>query len=47
MARRRTGLRNRKRTGRSTYSKLGKARSADYYGSYVNGRQVSPERIAR
>lgn len=47
MARRRTGLRNRKRTGRSTYSRLGKSRSADYYGSYASGKQVTPERIAK
>ena len=47
MARKRTGLRNRYRSGgRSTYSTERKARSSDMYGEYQNGRQVKNDVIA-
>lgn len=47
MARKRTGLRNRYRQGgRSTYSVERKARSADMYGKYQNGRQVKNDVVA-
>ncbi len=43
-----TGLRNRARGGRSTYCTAGKARTADSYGTWLNGHRTSgPERIAR
>lgn len=47
MSRKRTGLRNKYRSGKSTYSKRNKRAVADQYGRYVNGIQQSPERIAR
>jgi len=46
MGRRQTGLRNRYRTGRSTYSIERKSRGADRYGSYLNGRQTKSDVIA-
>lgn len=44
--RHRTGLRNRSRTGRSTYSKRRKSVAADFYGQWERGRVVRPEVIA-
>ena len=47
MGRKRTGLRNRRRSGgRSVYSVERKARTADRYGEYQNGRQVKQDVIA-
>lgn len=46
MGRKHTGLRNRYRTGRSTYSVLNKGRRADRYGAFEQGRQRSPDIIA-
>lgn len=46
MARKRTGLRNRHRSGRSTYSAQNKCRQADMYGEYQNGRQLKNDVIA-
>lgn len=47
MARKRSGLRNRYRAGgRSAYSVQRKARTADRYGEYANGRQVKQDVIA-
>lgn len=37
MARKRTGLSNRFRTGRSTYNAAGKGRTKDTYGRYEGG----------
>jgi len=41
----RTGLRNRHRTGRSTYSRENKAAVADRYGEFENGRRKTADRI--
>lgn len=46
MARKRTGLRNRYRSGRGTYSRQRKSESADRYGAWKDGRRQQPERIA-
>jgi hypothetical protein len=46
MGRRHTGLRNRFRTGRSTYSVERKSRTADRYGQYSNGKQIRADVIA-
>lgn len=46
MARKRTGLRNRRRHGRGPYSVERKARTADMYGEYQNGKQVKMDVIA-
>jgi stalled ribosome alternative rescue factor ArfA len=35
--RNRTGLRNRTRGGKGTYARKRKGRSADHYGTWVNG----------
>jgi len=40
-ATRQKGLRNRYRNGRGTYSVKGKRRTADRYGTYVNGVLIS------
>lgn len=45
MARKSTGLRNRHRGGRGTYSRNRKNHAADSYGRYENGRLTVPERI--
>ena len=44
--RKRTGLHNRGKSGRSTYSVKNKRREADSYGSYQSGRSVTGETIA-
>jgi hypothetical protein len=44
--RKRTGLRNKFRTGRSSYSISGKAKTADRYGSYNGGQAIRSESIA-
>jgi hypothetical protein len=44
--RKRTGLRNKFRTGKSTYAKRKKGAQADRYGSYVGGELRSSETIA-
>lgn len=41
----RSGLRNKRRKGRSGYSVFGKALEADRYGSWSNGRLITSERI--
>ena len=46
MSRKRTGLRNKFRSGRGTYSREGKADSADRYGTWKDGQRKQPERIA-
>lgn len=46
MARKCTGLRNRFRSGRGTYSIKRKRTTADRYGTYVNGRPTAPEVIS-
>jgi hypothetical protein len=46
VARKQTGLRNRYRTGRSTYSIEHKSRGADRYGVYDKGRQSRADVIA-
>lgn len=46
MSRKRTGLRNRHRDGRSTYSVKGKAAHRDSYATFANGRQTRPDIIA-
>ena len=45
MSRKRTGLRNRFRTGRSTYSAKAKTVTADRYGQWNLGRQERPDVI--
>lgn len=45
MSRKRTGLRNKFRRGRSTYSASGKSRSADTYGQYERGKQTTQDII--
>lgn len=42
-----TGLRNKTKGGRSTYCTEGKSRTADFYGTWLNGHRTAPERIAR
>lgn len=44
--RKRTGLRNRYRSSRSTYSKKNKHLTADRYGTYQQGRLQSAESLA-
>ena len=44
--RKRTGNRNRYRSGRGTYSKRGKGPTADRYGSWDRGRQDRPDVVA-
>jgi hypothetical protein len=44
--RKRTGLRNRYRNGRSVYSAKNKRRDADSYGSWTQGRRSTSEVIA-
>lgn len=46
MSRKRTGLRNRFRSGRSTYSKMYKKTYRDTYGHFENGRKLRTEVIA-
>lgn len=47
MSRKRTGLRNKYRSGGlSTYSRNAKRRDADSYGTWVQGRRSKPESIA-
>lgn len=46
MAKKRTGLRNRYRSGRSTYSVQHKSRQADIYGKMTNGKIDSQDVIA-
>ncbi len=46
IGRRHTGLRNRFRNGRSSYSVKGKGRRADRYGAWEQGRQRTPDIIA-
>lgn len=46
MGRKRTGLRNRFRTGRSKYSTEHKAFTADRYGEYDQGKSKRPEKVA-
>lgn len=41
MARKRTGLRNKFRTGKSTYSIRKKSTEADRYGSWSQGKRVA------
>jgi hypothetical protein len=45
MARKRTGISNRRRHGRSTYSTQHKAAKADRYGSWTGGRQERSDTI--
>ncbi len=47
MSRKRTGLRNRFRQGRSTYSVLRKGRTSDTYGTWVNGVEKDPGNLVR
>lgn len=55
MARKRTGLRNRWRTGLGTYSRFKKARVADHYGAFtgrycediIAGRAIRYEAVGR
>lgn len=46
MARKRTGLRNKFRHGRGSYSVMGKSRTADRYGQCASGKQLTPDSIA-
>lgn len=46
MGRRSSGLRNKYRTGRSTYSVKRKRASKDHYGSYSGGVMRAPESVA-
>lgn len=46
MGRRSSGLRNRFRTGRSTYSVKGKHRERDRYGTRSQGRQLDADVVA-
>lgn len=41
-----TGLRNRHRSGRSTYSVKRKGSQRDIYGTFQQGKQMSPDVIA-
>lgn len=42
----RTGLRNRKRSGGSTYARRLKGHYADRYGAFANGHRTQAETIA-
>lgn len=42
----RSGLRNRHRSGQSTYSRKKKSTRADSYGAFTNGHRIRAERIA-
>jgi len=42
-----SGLRNRYRSGRGSYSRGNKAKVADHYGKFVAGRRVEDDRIAK
>lgn len=44
--RHRTGLRNRFRNGKGTYSKKDKRKDADSYGTFVQGKRTRAETIA-
>lgn len=44
--RNRSGLRNRRRTGKGTYCLQRKGRRADSYGQYAQGRMLKSETIA-
>lgn len=44
-SRRGSGLRNRHRNGRGTYSRQNKIARADRYGKYENGRCLYPDHI--
>lgn len=46
MARKRTGLRNRYRSGASTYALAGKASTRDTYGNYAAGKCLRSDNIA-
>lgn len=46
MGRKSSGLRNKYRTGRSTYSVKRKSANKDHYGSYTGGVLRSAENIA-
>jgi hypothetical protein len=46
MSRKRTGLRNRFRSGRSVYSLKDKHASRDRYGKFTSGKQDTPDVIA-
>ena len=41
------GLRNKHRSGRGPYSRSRKCQLADYYGEWINGRQITPDKIRR
>jgi hypothetical protein len=43
--RKRTGLRNKFRSGRGNYSILEKSKVADRYGTFQTGKQTGPENI--
>lgn len=47
LVRNRTGLRNRSRTGGSSYSAKNKADRADRYGKFENGKRISPDSLVR
>ena len=46
MGRKQTGLANRRRSGRSTYSKQHKSRGADRYARWSNGKRETADIIA-
>lgn len=46
MSRKRTGLRNKSRNGKSWYCIKGKHAARDRYGKFTNGRQDTPDVIA-
>lgn len=46
MSRKRTGLRNRNRGGRSTYALQHKSTGSDRYGQWDSGRQRTQDSIA-
>jgi len=46
VGRKQTGLRNRRRTGRSKYSIENKTRFADRYGLYEKGKQTRADTVA-
>jgi hypothetical protein len=43
--RNRSGLRNKTRTGRSTYCAKDKSSVRDFYGTWINGRRTSAEKV--
>lgn len=47
MPRCRTGLRNRYRGGRGSYSRNRKSVVTDYYGVWRDGRQMTPDKIRK